>query len=61
MNVNVDTRCFQKSVEAACYEQLPICAEQHVGPPLPRRLCKQECMALYELCKSDFPGKFILY
>ncbi|XP_067927937.1 inactive tyrosine-protein kinase transmembrane receptor ROR1-like [Watersipora subatra] len=52
--VLANTRCFEKSVEAACYVQMPICVERQGKPPVPRRLCKQECMALYQLCKDDF-------
>lgn len=60
LGVPVESKCFRKSVEAACYDKMPVCAERRNLPPIPRRLCQQECMSLYVLCKGDFPGKVSL-
>ena len=57
INLGGDNECFQKSVEATCYERLPICRRREEQAPVPRRLCRQECEALFQICKKDFEGE----
>jgi len=55
INVNADSQCFKKSVEASCYYHLPICIKRPGGlPPIPKKLCKHECEAIYDICRDYF-------
>lgn len=56
INVRAESQCFQKSVEAACYFELPICVKNARNQPTAKRLCRRECEALYPLCKKEVKG-----
>lgn len=59
VNVKADSQCFQKSVEASCYFDMPICYKRD-QTAIQRRLCKTECQELFSICKTEFKGEWVI-
>jgi len=57
--ISGSTECLKKSIEAKCYYTMPVCEEPPGGPDRARRLCRDECEALWPLCKDGFKGSYL--
>ena len=58
MNVKPTTECFEKSVRAKCFAEMPLCGPiNERGQVTKRRLCRSECEELFHYCKGEITGE----
>lgn len=58
MNIKPESECYEKSVQAKCHYEMPVCGAPNMDGVRPaHRLCRAECEELYHTCKNDFKGE----
>lgn len=61
INLRVDSECFEKSVKASCYVDLPVCRRDISSSSIkPVKLCRRECEKLFPVCRPEFGGTLAL-
>lgn len=59
-NVRPDSECFEKSVRAKCFAEMPLCGPVNDrGQRTELKLCRSECEELYHYCKEEITGKIL--